>query len=340
MPTNCDTQVLLSRYPERMRPLSPPEPLGNAGGLSGAKIWRFHSAHGPLMIRAWPPDGPGPEAVQQIHGWIAEAGRLGWVPLPVPLPTRLGQTVHRLAGRTWELSPWMPGTADPARPPSHLKLRTAFEALSCFHQVLAREARLGTSPGLRARLEELLGLLQGEFDDLRGAVERASIGPMVEPARQWLELARRVGPGLVGELRRASGQVIRLQPCLRDARPDHFLWIGDRLSGLVDFGAMGLECVSADIARLLSEWLGPEPLLRAEALAAYSANRLLEGEEARLIEVFERSAALLGGARWVRWHFVERRTFDDPEAEIVGLRRALNRLVCLIELSHLGLRSS
>ena len=46
-----------------------------------------------------------------------------------------------------------------------------------------------------------------------------------------------------------------LQPCLRDARPEHFLFDGDQLSGLVDFGAMAVDSVVGDLARLIGEWL-------------------------------------------------------------------------------------
>ena len=53
--------------------------------------------------------------------------------------------------------------------------------------------------------------------------------------------------------------LIRLQPALRDARPEHFLFEDDRLSGLVDFGAMGVESVAADLARLIGEWFDGDP---------------------------------------------------------------------------------
>ena len=108
---------------------------------------------------------------------------------------------------------------------------------------------------------------------------------------------------LLEPLGRASSQVIRVQPSLRDARPEHFLFEGERLSGLVDFGAMGVESVAADLARLIGEWLDGDPAARREALAAYERVRPLDPAEARLIDVFETTTALLIGERWVRWHY-------------------------------------
>ena len=98
------------------------------------------------------------------------------------------------------------------------------------------------------------------------------------------------------------------------------------MSGLVDFGAMGVESVAADLARLIGEWLDGDRAARREAIAAYSRIRPLDAAEARLIDVFETAAALLIGERWVRWHYVENRRFDDPHAVASGLARGLLRL--------------
>ena len=53
-----------------------------------------------------------------------------------------------------------------------------------------------------------------------------------------------------------------MQPCLRDARPEHFLFVENVLTGLIDFGAMDFETVAGDLARLLGEWLPDLPELR------------------------------------------------------------------------------
>ena len=77
--------------------------------------------------------------------------------------------------------------------------------------------------------------------------------------------------------------------------------------------------------------------LRAKALEAYEAVCPLKPAEVTLIGVFESSADLLIGERWLRWHFLENRRFDDrtpsPKASHAGLRR-LERLA-----SHLALES-
>ena len=136
----------------------------------------------------------------------------------------------------------------------------------------------------------------------------------------------------------ASTCVVRIQPCLRDARPEHFLFEADRLSGLVDFGAMGVDSVAGDLARLMGEWLDGDLVASEEALAAYEQVRPLDPDEARLIGVFEAATALLIGERWVRWHFVENRHVRDPQAVSKGLERGLKQLDRLVrQLSGPGL---
>ena len=176
------------------------------------------------------------------------------------------------------------------------------------------------------RLRELDGLLRGGFVIIERALDRAAADPHCPAARRWLALARSRAVRLVEPLRRASGLDIPLQPCLRDARPDHLLFVGDRVTGLIDFGAMAIESVAADLSRLLGDWIGPERTARAEALDAYSAIRPLEAAEIALIDVFEDSRALLGAGHWVRWHFLEGRKFDDPSAVACGIERGLRDL--------------
>ncbi len=109
-------------------------------------------------------------------------------------------------------------------------------------------------------------------------------------------------------------------------RPDHLLFRGDRLTGLIDFGTAAIDSVAFDLGRLLVEWVGPHGPGRTMALAAYESVRPLEPVERELVAAFERTIALLTGYHWIRWQFLERRRFEDPGAVLEGLRRGLDRL--------------
>jgi Phosphotransferase enzyme family len=321
---------LFARYCSRFQPLSPLVSLGGGGGLSGAKLWRFGAEHGELLLRAWPPHGLGREHIEQVHRWLRSTADLEFV--PVPIGDRADRSLQEWHGILWEITTWHAGKSDLSRPPGLESLRLAFTGLAMFHERFAGERVEAVSAGLRQRHDAIGRLVHGGFRTLEIAINRQNeIGaPDRKVALAWLALARRVAPVLLDPVGRASGRMIRVQPALRDARPEHFLFEGSRLSGLVDFGAMGVESVAADLARLMGEWLAGDPAAWREALAAYERIRPLDPDETRLINVFETTTALLIGERWARWHYVENRGFDDPQAVSNGLQRGLMRLQRLV----------
>ncbi|WP_406696115.1 phosphotransferase [Singulisphaera sp. Ch08] len=320
-----DLHSVLAHYPAMVRPVAEPEALGNAGGNSGVSLWRYLSGQGSLVARAWPADGTDMAHLRQIHEWLFMAESLGFV--PIPLQDRMGRTFQEQSGRLWDVSPWMPGSAALERPPERVRLRAGFTALASFHQAMASWSRFGPSPGLGHRLEEIRALLRGGFDLLQAAVEGTAGDPARGHALRWLDVARRVTPRYQEHLKQAASMTCRLQPCLRDVRSDHLLFEGETLTGLIDFGAMRVDVVSGDLARLLAEWVEEDRWARAEALNAYSAVRPLDSSEGVLIDAFDASAALLGVGHWVRWHFLEKRVFEDSNAVARGIERGLERLL-------------
>ena len=314
---------LLDRYPPACRPVDEPESLGGAGGYSGSRLWRYRSGQGPMVLRLWPPHGPGRAHLERVHGWLIATVDLGFI--PAPIADRSGRTLQEAAGGLWELAPWMPGEPDNARPPSPGRVRAAMAAMAAFHARLGVERRVGVSPGLAHRHAAVVRLIGGGLDALERAVRQAAddSGPS---AMRWAALARSFAPRLVEPLRAAASRPSPLQPCLRDARPEHFLFQDDRVTGLVDFGAMDVDCVAGDLARLLGEWLDDDPAARASAIAAYELVRPLDADEAALIDAFAAASALLVGERWVRWHYAEGRRFDDPSAAARGIARGLDHL--------------
>ena len=325
MPRSPDAAIreVLARYPPVAQPADRPKSLGGAGGLSGARLWRYRSGLGVLVLRLWPPHGPGRAHLEQVHRWLLATGDLGFV--PVPIADRSGRTLQEYGGGLWELAPWMPGTSEDARPPAPTRVRSAFAALAAFHQRLASERRTGASPGLGHRHEEVARLLQGGFDALERAI-RGSRDDDRPLAMRGLGLARAAAPRLLDPLRGAAARAVPLQPCLRDARPEHFLFEGDRVSGLVDFGAMGVDCVAGDLARLIVDWLDGDSSARAAAMLSYERTRPLDVDEAALIDAFTSSTRLLMGERWIRWRYVEARHFEDPSSVGRGIARGLARL--------------
>ncbi len=316
---------VLGRYPAGERPLAAPAPLGSAGGYSGSRLWRYAATGGPRAARAWPV-GTDLGRVVRVHAWLRSTSDLPFVARPIAALD--GSTAIELDGLCWEVAPWLPG-ASAVNVPSVARVRAGFEGLAALHARLSGvDARVGPSPGLAARRDELRALIGGGFDLLSARLSARTGDPLAADALAWLALARRVAPGVLARAAAAARLVLPLQPCLRDARPEHFLFTDDVLTGLVDFGAMDVETPAADLARLVGEWFprGLADDLRAEGLAAYRRPRPVTADEDAAAVAFEELADVLVAERWVRWRFLEDRRFEDDRAVAAGLTRGLARL--------------
>ncbi len=268
-----------------------------------------------------------------------------------------GDTFLSHAGHLWELAPWLPGEADFHRNPSAARLTAAMQALAHLHLAMAdgRSNRppqgpsncgplnYGPSPGLAARLAQLRELLSGAAETVPGTVSvslirshlatiRESVPGTVSPtllsaAHEILGHFARLAPDLERQLAANVDRPVPLQPALRDIHDEHVLFVGDQVTGIVDFGAMREETVAGDIARLLGSLVGAHgdafgselsvdtPSNRPRAwqagLAVYEAVRPLSDTERELVPLFDQSALLLGAMNWLKWLFVEGRQFSD-----------------------------
>jgi homoserine kinase type II len=316
--------LVLARYPRHAQPLHSVEALGGCGGHSGASLWRYQALIGPIAARAWPVNVQDLEHLLTTHRWLAEAGDLRF--LPVPIAAQDGQTVQRCEGRLWELAPWLEGQPEHNRPPDGQRVQAAFQALARLHRRLAGHATVGRSPGLAKCIVDLEELATQDHHPLESALHQAPASELRDSGLGWLALARATAPRLLPRLRDAARLAVPLQPCLRDARPEHFLFQGNEVSGLVDFGAMAVETVAADLARLTGEWISENQSLRDLAVAAYEQIRPLDPSERALGAAFEAAADLLIAGHWLTWRFLEKRQFDDPLAVPQGIARGLQRL--------------
>jgi homoserine kinase type II len=318
--------LVLSRFPSWAQPLSEIERQGNACGHSGATIWHFRALIGELALRAWPQGGPGPAELETIHAWLRQAEDPA-LPIAMPIPNLENQTLLRQDGYSWQLEPWMPGVPDLAHPPAKEHVVAAYSAVARFHERLSRQVREGFSPGFEARIIQLKTLQTQGLDRLAAALaKQPGEAAHVAAGWQWLAMAQPAIGWLLERFGALAHQIIPLQPCLRDARPEHFLFEGDLLSGMIDFGAMGIETVAGDLARLSGEWLADDRPLRTLALKAYEKIRPLRPAEIALMEAFEAVADVLIAMHWLGWHFLEQRRFDDPRAVEWGIHRGLDRL--------------
>jgi homoserine kinase type II len=324
-----EVRFVLGRYPQAYQP-SLVEYLGSAGGFSGADFWRVTVADGLLCLRRWPAEHPTVGQLSEIHRVLAHVFRAGVRVVPAPMPTVDGSTFVRCGARLWELARWLPGVADYRKRPSSERLVEAATSLALFHRAAATlpgiSRRAASSPGLQKRYHQLVGLMEG------GARELAEY----RPPREWPDLEPRaavliehfhaLAPRVAAVLRNVLRRTVPLQPCMRDIWHDHVLFEGDRVTGLIDFGAMRVESVTGDIARLFGSLAADDRAAWRTALAAYGSVRALSTDEQALIAPFDQSTVLLAGMNWLRWIYVEQRTFSARRTILERLDVTIHRL--------------
>jgi len=199
--------------------------------------------------------------------------------------------------------------------------------LASFHQLAATFEQLkGVAPGLSSRREQLERLARGGWEQIQTAVEQTPWPQLRLRAFRLLESFRRHADQASELVRHAERGRVPLQPCIRDIWHDHVLYLGQEVSGFVDFGALRVDHVAADISRLLGSLVRDDPDSRRLGLQAYQAVRPLTEKELWLVDVYDRSSLLLGGMNWLQWLCVEQREFGDPGRVLCRVDEILSRL--------------
>jgi homoserine kinase type II len=120
-------------------------------------------------------------------------------------------------------------------------------------------------------------------------------------AQQALELVHRLAPQEFGKSQRWLGIQLPRATCLRDIWHDHVLYTGNRVTGIIDFGAADVTSPAADIARLLGSMVGDDRQRWSAGLAAYESVRPLTDDERKAVRFFDSSGVVLSAANWLEW---------------------------------------
>ena len=293
--------------------------LGSCGGFSGARFWRIEDASHVWCLRRWPQAACEDEnRLLWIHRQLALAHAKGCFFLPVPLFSNTRETLVEYGDHLWQMERWMPGTADYHRLPSQARLAAAIKTLATFHRALQTDSqRCQPSPGIQQRLKRLSELHDGRaptdgFYRLKSATEAGHADPEFRSLAAHL-IFRFLG--LAGQLHqrllKASQVSVPIQTVIADIWHDHVLFSGDEVSGFVDFGAMRMDTMACDIARLLGSLVPDQPAEWKWGLDAWCSKNQLSPAEHDLIALFDDSTIVLSGLNWLQWICLENRQFGD-----------------------------
>lgn len=263
---------VLAAYPKAIA-AGPWEYLPESGGFSGARLWRSPAG---WRLKATPSAAIG-HPLPEIHAWMRHASTLDFVPRVAT--TSSGSTIIDTGAWRWDIVSWLPG--EPLlRDPTPARLAAAGRALALIHLAWqSSQPRTGTCPAIERRILALERFVPGT-------------------SRRDL-LVRRLSVQSLAQLAVWKNRTFRLQPCLCDIWTDHVLFEGDRVAGLIDFGSAKIDHPAVDLARLLGDCLGGEPLRWQPLLDAYHTIRPLNPTDHALIATLEATGAVVALLTWI-----------------------------------------
>lgn len=280
-------------------------------GFSGAQIWRGDAPDGTpkLAVKAWPP-GTTLDRLHQIHEWTARAAHLAFVPKAYGAVEAAG---------LWDCGTWVPGAPRPA--PTAAEVACACAAVARLHDAWAADAQRGPCPGVRNRLRifaDSAALLRA------GPGALPSVSPLLDPLlARAVALVARAAPDAVRALELWADVPLVLQPCVRDLRADHVLFVGATVSGIIDFGAAAVDHPVVDLARLLGDFDAHFDV----GLAAYRAARPAFDAPDELVRLLARVGPVCSALGWVVRLVVRREATPDPPRIAARLDHLLDRIV-------------
>ena len=334
MPNSDHAEAVLAKFPADCK-AHKIESLGSAGGFSGAHFWQFIAPRGTLCLRRWPKPHPTTTRLEFIHGLLQHVEKQGFRKVPVPIQDQAlpGASYIQHSGYLWELAPWLPGSANYADFPSVERLQEAMQALAQFHLAATSFSGpanpVGPAPAILERLELIDRWRSGERQRLSLQIDQqdsTAAANLHELGKEILVEFDLQAPKIAKELVLSAEQVVPIQPCIRDIWQQHVLFQGEQVSGIVDFGAARPDTISTDIARLLGSLAADKTSDWQIGLEAYAQIRPLTQSESFLLGPLDRSASLLSGLNWLRWIYLENRSFDNIERVELRLAAIFQRL--------------
>jgi len=301
------------------------EALGSAGGFSGAKFWKITVASTKYCLRRWPNNKPTRVQADVIYPTLEFVRRHLDLPLAFPIQTVRGAPMCRVDNAHWELSHWMPGKPIAETEINDMQLRAAAKALAELHNTtssLSEHQHASPAVDLRCNMIDRLWATQFEqlqsTQDISGVVDSGVKQILLDQfryqahaLRQQLELLRNVPVSQI--------------PILGDIWSDHVLFKNDKVSGIVDFGAMKIESPCLDIARLFGSYADYSSEALRRGVSYYGQFRKLNDLDLSLIELYDRGYVLLAGIQWLIWIELEQRKFCDNGAVRQRLQRLIQR---------------
>ncbi len=305
-----------------------------ANGLSGAQIWQCRNGTRLACLRNWPPQHPEETTLKFIHHAISIAveADLGFVPQLYRASD--GASYLNVDSEFWELTEWLPGKADYVQSPNFQRLAAAMTSLAKLHKCWRKwRSEQGPSPAISRRIYMLSDWMRRIAS---GEVARHSISNSrtLQLAHQTISQLELQAPYLITGLNESAQKLWSLHPVLRDVWSDHVLFLRDEVSGIIDYGAMNVDCPAIDLARLLGSLEPADPDARERGVGLYLRCCNSCELDWSLVDKLDQVGTILACGQWYDWLVAEHRQFAQSLPQLQDRWQSLlNRTIEFSKLS-------
>ena len=284
-------------------------------GFSSTRVWRYTTSIGDWAIRWTPQTTSDRERMAWIAIYLSKLRINGAAYLPTPLHLKTGESFVENRSGLLQVETWMSG--DRLTPTStENQKQTAIYSLADFHKLSGRLAQRSVAPleitsAFQKRIQLLEQIELNErpsspaWDELQGLIKDG-----VGPARRKLE-----------EVRDCETTIL---PVHGDSRAEHFLFTGDQLTGLIDFGAMRFDTPWVDLARLCGDLSTGDQNEFCRLIAIY-ADQIDSNVDVNAVTALHLSGIVIACARWLSW--LDRPLSERGEHRLKDLKSRLKRLL-------------
>lgn len=313
------------------------ESLENAGGFSGARIWKAETETGTFCVRRWPRPHPSKDRLEFIHGVLLHLESNNYELIAPPIRAQTGETWAEFGGYFWELNKWLPGKANFWLDSNDVKLRNAVVALSRLHEICRRTSMWKTraeSPGILYRMRRLreinssyIQCLERSIDKNPGADFGSTCHQRISELCRWIVAASgKLADSCLAQISGFDGKY-NLSPCLRDIWHDHVLFTENRVTGIIDYGALDIDAPAGDFARLLGSLASDDQNHWDIGCVAIEQSFPEIADQIPMIRAIDFANVVLAGLNWANWIYKEKREFPiqaDVLARLEHIQRRLN----------------
>ena len=296
------------------------EPRGNAGGFSGSLIFKVNASDQSYCLKRWP-ESTQIEKLVWIHRVLIFVVANGCGEVVTPLSTTSGKTIVQNPQGVWELTKWSAGKPNYLEHPHESKLKAGLDFLARFHQAAARFFfNFARSDNVGMSCHRL-----DSFQNIVASVRPSDPSVINLPQDRFSHFVEK-GRGFADRLRDSllvfRNQQLPVHPVIRDIRAEHLFYENQELVAVIDYGAMRIDSVACDLARMLGDCCQNQNHCLSAGLDHYHSIRPLSEVERNLTPLLHQATIIVGLLNWIEWLGIQQRQFDDHEK----VRTRLNSL--------------